>query len=249
MSPDYEYATIDVDILVHPKAIAAGIEAMGLWLWSMAWSHKTGGNGFIPRHAPYAAWAAPRAAVDKLARRLVASGLWLERPDGWDVWNYGKKNQSAEEKERRRAQARERMKRFRAKHRDAGDARDETHSDASRDAHVHDESAAVLCNGGSSGSSSPGESAREGPPAWFGEAVATASMAVGDIDDVPARWHSYAAARKRKGWSMNREDAVGWLCDVVRSERARKPPPRADTRQPLRNPEAAEWMKKAGGDL
>lgn len=75
-------------------------------------------------------------------------------------------------------------------------------------------------------------------------------MEVGPISDVGARWRSYLASRKRKGWSMNHEDAVGWLCDVVGTERRKRlDNARADTRQPLRNPEDADWLKASGGDL
>jgi hypothetical protein len=129
-SIDYEYTTVDVDLLVHPKAIAAGVEAMGLWLWAMAWSHKTGANGKIPRAVVVLAWGATKPVIDKLTKRLVSSGLWVATDEGWEIWNYGKKN--AEEKARRRQQGRERMARFRDRSRaPKSDAGSDALSDAS----------------------------------------------------------------------------------------------------------------------
>ena len=90
MSLDYEFVPVDVDIISHPKAFAAGVEAMGLWLWSIAHSklHRTSGR--VSRIAAFAAWGGRRNAV--LAKRLVDAGLWILREDGdWDVWNHEKK--------------------------------------------------------------------------------------------------------------------------------------------------------------
>jgi hypothetical protein len=59
-------------------------------------------------------------------------------------------------------------------------------------------------------------------PAWFAGAAESAAMAVGgDIAELPVRWANYVASRKRKSWPMGHEDAVSWLCDVVRGERER----------------------------
>lgn len=95
----------------------------------------------------------------------------------------------------------------------------------------------------------PASAADGAPPAWWQGAVDAAAMAVGDIDGIEARWLSYRAARERKCWPMNHGDAVGWLCDVVRTEKTRaKDRPRAragpvDTRQPVRGPEP-EYMRR-----
>ncbi len=90
MSLDYEFAPIDVDIISHPKAFAAGPEAMGLWLWGQAHCklHRTSGR--IARMAALGAFGGRRNIM--LAKRLVDAGLWLAREDGdWDVWNYEEK--------------------------------------------------------------------------------------------------------------------------------------------------------------
>ncbi len=227
MSVDYEYVTIDVDIIVHAKGFAAGVEAMGLWLWGMAWSHKTGANGFLPKHVVVATWGAPPAVVTRLAKRLVTAGLWVPTEDGWLIWNYGKKNQSAEEKERRRALGRERMRRLREK-RDAGDAK----SDASHPVPVRDESAApdLICN--VSGRSPEPDPAREPglrpaavlpdpfgpPPEWWAEAVrAVSENSLGTSDALrPSEcWIAYAGHRANKRLPINRNDAGTWLVKVM----------------------------------
>lgn len=274
MSLNYEYATVDVDILVHPKALAAGVEAMGLWLWAMAWSHKTGANGRIPRHVIALAWGGTPALLARLAKRLVASGLWLESPDGWEVWNYGKKNQSAEEKERRKALGRARMRRLREKKAEASRDTSPSSHPASRDAHVpcQDGAPDLICDPdlGSPGRDPepdgspiraepapsrppPPSDAQPTSPDWWPAAVATAEQAVGGTIDQPgARWLEYDAARDRKGWARSHRDAVGWLTTVIRSERktdpGRRRVPRAiaeATLQPF-DP-AAPWMK--AGDI
>jgi hypothetical protein len=242
VSLDYEYATIDVDILVHPKALAAGVEAMGLWLWAMAWSHKTGANGRIPRHVVALAWGGTTRTITRLARQLVASGLWLETETGWEIWNYGKKNQSAEEKERRKKQGRERMARFRDKSRDA---RSDAPCDASQQRHVTREDAAPVFVTAPDLKSSGGAGGAQ--PTWWAEAIATAEQAVGGtIDQAGARWLEYDSSRERKGWSRNHRDAVGWLTTVIRTERKNQRAPPASraaeiTKQPF-DPDAP-WMQ------
>jgi len=228
VSIDYEYTTIDVDILMHPKAIAAGIEAMGLWLWAMAWSHKTGANGRIPRHVISMAWGGPPKLVDKLAKRLVSSGLWLATDDGWTIWNYGKKNQSAEEKERKREQGRERVRRLRERMRNAGcnalgnasHARDVT---AHGDAPVRDPVLSESRSEDPTGTTAPANDAPPtSPPVWWADALKTVSAEVlggKPIPDPSALWLEYRSRSLRKRWAMNRDDAVGWLSPVVRRER------------------------------
>lgn len=110
----YEFAPIDVSITTHPKAYAAGVEAMGLWLWGVAFAkqHNTGGR--LPRAVVLAAWGGKRNAV--LAKRLVDAGLWILRDDGdWDIHNYAKKGPERAPKEI--TPGAERMRRFREKRR------------------------------------------------------------------------------------------------------------------------------------
>ncbi len=50
------------------------------------------------------------------------------------------------------------------------------------------------------------------------------------MSDRGARWLEYVATRERKGWAANQRDAVGWLSQVVRSERRNDRPAPASAR-------------------
>jgi hypothetical protein len=90
MSLGYEFAPIDVTILTHPRAFAAGVDAMGLWLWGMAFAKWQRTSGRLHRVAVLAAWGGKRNIM--LAKRLVESGLWIARDDGdWEIHNFEKK--------------------------------------------------------------------------------------------------------------------------------------------------------------
>lgn len=110
------YAAIDVDIVDHPKAIAAGA-SMYLWLWGMAWIRKHKGDGWIPNRAiRRCAWGEQKANT-RARKKLIRVGLWLEAEDGILVHNYQAKNDSREviaaritASQRRQAEYRERKK-------------------------------------------------------------------------------------------------------------------------------------------
>lgn len=58
------------------------------------------------------------------------------------------------------------------------------------------------------------------PPAWWDGACDATIMAIGgEVLERRALWVQYLASRKRKVWSMDHTDAVGWLTAVLRSER------------------------------
>lgn len=108
MTLGYRFQPIDVTIEGHPKAFAAGVEAMGLWLWGMVHARQQKTRGHISRPAALGAWSGKRNIM--LAKRLVEAGLWLAREDGsWDIFNFDSK--SAGES----TSSTERMRRHRAK--------------------------------------------------------------------------------------------------------------------------------------
>ncbi len=134
------FAGIDVNIITHEKALAAGVEAMGLWLWGMCYAQSHQTNGRLARIAVLTAMAGKRNA--SLAQRLVDAGLWLVDESGWRIWNYDKKNQTAEEiaakQDAKKAANAERQRRARERAREASQQDDVTHvtRDVTRDSHV-----------------------------------------------------------------------------------------------------------------
>lgn len=92
------FAGIDVDIITHEKALAAGIEAFGLWAWCMCWTHKHTTDGRIPRVAIMSALNEKPSKIRRGLVRLCSSGLLNETETGdFVLHNYGKKNQTAQE--------------------------------------------------------------------------------------------------------------------------------------------------------
>lgn len=69
---------IDDRIPYHPKVIAAGNTAMGLWMRAAAWSMQQLTDGFVP-----ATVVGSLAAKPSDAERLVKVGLWLAEPEGY----------------------------------------------------------------------------------------------------------------------------------------------------------------------
>jgi hypothetical protein len=118
------FAGIDVNVITHEKALAAGIEAFGLWAWGMCYAQLHETDGRLPRIAVLSALAGKRNIM--LAQRLVAAGLWTESEDGsWHVFNYRKKNQSADEIRKKKEAAAERARAWRERVRTRDGARDE----------------------------------------------------------------------------------------------------------------------------
>lgn len=94
----------------HPKTIAAGNAACGLWARAGAWCclHLT--DGFIPEDIVQS------MGGDKLAPQLVKAGLWEKVTGGykfheWDGDGGGSRNWTREQVEERRKADRERKRR------------------------------------------------------------------------------------------------------------------------------------------
>lgn len=232
----YDFAPIDVSIMTHPKACAAGPEAMGLWLWGQAYARVQKSGGRIHRHAALVAWGGKRNII--LAKRLVEAGLWLAREDGdWDVHNFEAKAGPA------RSSSAKRMRDLRDRRKQElslvtpSDVT-ECHGDAHGDA---------LCSPSlstsPSGSSSGGAG---GASVWWPAAIATAEQETSlTVDQPGARWVEYSAARERKGWAKNQQDAASWLIAVLRREHREAPRskggggPRGD-----RQPHDSGWLER-----
>jgi hypothetical protein len=78
---------VDDDLAFHPKVLAAGLPAMGLWIRAGAWSSQMLTDGTITPEM-LTALGDPR---QRHAQRLVDVRLWVPGPDGsfvfheWDL--------------------------------------------------------------------------------------------------------------------------------------------------------------------
>src|ERR1700727_103656 len=108
------YATIDVELADHEKAIAAG-SAMYLWSWGQLWLRKhRSSNGRIPKSvAMKCPWETTAVNARALAK-LIRSGLWLDDTEnGIVVWNYAKKNDTRDVIEARIKSSKDKQKAYR----------------------------------------------------------------------------------------------------------------------------------------
>lgn len=99
---------VDDGFAFHPKALAAGNAALGLWVRSGAWCAANLTGGALPRHMIGTLGAQKRDAA-----RLVSVGLWCETEDGyqfnsWDHYQPTKAQVEAKRKADRERQARAR---------------------------------------------------------------------------------------------------------------------------------------------
>ncbi len=203
------YATIDVDLVDHDKAVAAG-PAMYLWTWAMLWSRRQKRDGFIPAVVVRkCGWGLDDEANLSAARVLVAAGLWAESGTdvgpGWVVLKYSEKNDTSEDIEYRIAAAAERQKRSRAGRRHAAAPEPVTHESrvtsesVTRESHVALGAGAVvkILDPGVQGGPAPAESdplVKPETPMSSGCAaiVETVRMAKGSIADPYGEWLKFA---------------------------------------------------------
>ena len=109
------FAKVDLVLLSHRKAFEAGPEAMGLWLFCLAYTRDQELDGFVPDAIVRAAWGG-RSNL-KLADRLVGADL-LQRVDGgYIVVRYAQKNDTKADVQRRKREEADRKAAFRAKKR------------------------------------------------------------------------------------------------------------------------------------
>lgn len=234
------YARAATQLRTHDRCFRAEERcpgAMGLYLFCLLQCRGEETWGSLTKAAVLSSWGGTQNYRKKQAQALMDVGLLEERDGQFFVVKYGEHNDTPDIIATNRAKERKKK---------SGQRKNGTIP-------VYDlrppSSAIVLkeCPPGTpqgqdggqprvapisisiSSSGSDGSTSQEnGPPSWFEGAAATAAMQIGGvIDEIPARWASYKSSRSRKGWAMNHEDAVGWLCDVVRSERresAAKPP-------------------------
>lgn len=108
----------------HPKMVAAGNAAIGLWTRCGSYSARYGLGGFVPAEIARAYGAKAEITA------LVRSGLWDAVDGGWQFHDWDHVNYSAEQAKRKRDAAAERQRRWRDKR--TGETRDVTR-DETRD--------------------------------------------------------------------------------------------------------------------
>jgi len=110
------YFPVDDQFAFHPKAVAAGNAAIGLWARAGSWTKSHAEGGHVPAEMVSA------LGTKAQAKRLVEAGLWELAPGGYRFhdWERQAGNFSpAREKElREAARERQRRKRERDKERD-----------------------------------------------------------------------------------------------------------------------------------
>lgn len=101
---------VDDSFHSHPKAMAAGPAALGLWVIAGSWSCANLTDGFVPDYV------LPRLAegAGELARKLVAAGLWRRAKGGYRFHDWSDYQQSREDRLRKREQWRTKKARQRA---------------------------------------------------------------------------------------------------------------------------------------
>jgi hypothetical protein len=93
---------VDDGFFMHPKVVAAGNAAIGLWIRCGAYSAHQLTDGFIPRDVAY--MLGSRA----LCIKLVEAGLWKPGLGGWqmhDFHDYQPSGDEVRELRRKRAEA------------------------------------------------------------------------------------------------------------------------------------------------
>ena len=195
----------------HTKVVSAGNEAYGAWVRAAQWSSGRGTEGFIPR--AMALTIAPLKIWQRLIAAKGPSGFGLVEPRGEDfqIHDYLDWNPTAEQVNAKRAARAE-----------AGRQGGLRSAEARRQRTGQQPRGSPEANAEANAEAKPEQ---PGVPEWFTEATKTVEMASGGkVDDIPGRWLEYSAARARKGWAMNAQDAAGWLTSVLRAERSRASP-------------------------
>jgi hypothetical protein len=77
------WGKVDDNLAFHPKVLAVGNEAMGVWVRALSWSMQQLTDGFIPNDILVALKAMP------VSSQLVEVGLWHEAEGGFQFndWN------------------------------------------------------------------------------------------------------------------------------------------------------------------
>ena len=95
------WGKIDDQLAFHPKALAAGNEALGMWVRSLSYSCQMLTGGFISHEIVSAMGGA------KIAKKLVGAGLWLVAEGGYQFHDWEKYQPCAETEKIKRERTRQ----------------------------------------------------------------------------------------------------------------------------------------------
>lgn len=99
---------IDDTLWGHPKWIATGLAARGLWATAGSWSAAQLTDGFIPAHLLPMLGGRTRDAVE-----LVARGLWETADGGWRFHDWSEYQPTRADVESKREYERDRKRKYR----------------------------------------------------------------------------------------------------------------------------------------
>lgn len=108
------HAKVETSLRDHPKALAAGPAAMGVWLAGLLYIRDHLTDGFIPREVVPGLFGGGAHVGFRSVRSLVKVGLWVEVEGGYMLAKYAEKNQTKAEVIAAFDAARERMRRLRS---------------------------------------------------------------------------------------------------------------------------------------
>jgi hypothetical protein len=100
---------VDDNLHSHPKAIAAGNAAMGVWVRCGSYSSAYLLDGHVPRDI------ALSIGRSREADRLVEAGLWLPTDNGWLMPDFHDRNPTSDEVKAKREADAERKREARAR--------------------------------------------------------------------------------------------------------------------------------------
>lgn len=100
---------VDDSLALHPKVLAAGNRAMGLWVRAGSWCAQQLTDGLVPR-----ALLATLGGTPADARRLVDAGLWVVEGAGWRFHGWIERQPTRESVEATRAKTAQKVSAWRA---------------------------------------------------------------------------------------------------------------------------------------
>lgn len=106
---------VDDTLAFHGKTVAAGNAAMGLWVRAGSWSMQTLSDGFVPTHI------ARQLGKPSEAKRLVDTGLWVQKDDGYVFHEWEERQPSRAKVQSEREANADRIRKWREKRKREGE--------------------------------------------------------------------------------------------------------------------------------